>query len=96
VRLLRGRRPGSDTRSPKLWSGGCCGHRQWKTQARVDQALAKLGGGAEGLAADLGTAEGAAEAIRRFPDVDILVNNLGIFDPKPFEKISDQEWLRFF
>ena len=32
----------------------------------------------------------------RFPAVDILVNNLGIFDPKPFEQITDEEWLRFF
>ena len=30
------------------------------------------------------------------PDVDLLVNNLGIFDPKPFEDIPDADWLRFF
>src|SRR5581483_1794654 len=64
-----------------------------RTQARVDAALARLaratGKEALGLAADLGTASGAAEAIRRFPHVDILVNNLGIFEPKPFEQIDD-------
>src|SRR4030081_1610629 len=48
------------------------------------------------LAADLGGAAGAEEALRRFPEVDVLVNNLGIFEPKPFEEISDADWLRFF
>src|ERR1700677_1365862 len=30
------------------------------------------------------------------PDLDILVNNLGIYEPKPFEAITDEDWLRFF
>ena len=72
-----------------------------RTQGRVDQALEKLSrtgsrGSAKGLAADLGTAEGARRAVELFPDVDILVNNLGIFEPKAFEKISDADWMRFF
>jgi len=67
-----------------------------RTQARVDEAIGKLGANVEGLAADLGTADGAAQAIRRYPDVDILVNNLGIFEPKPFEQIPDADWMRFF
>jgi hypothetical protein len=64
----------------------------------VDEALKKLkdAGKAEGLAADLGTAAGVAEAIKRFPDLDVLVNNLGIFEAKPFEEISDEDWMRFF
>ena len=66
-----------------------------RTQARVDAALAKLPG-AVGLAADLGTSGGVAAAIRRFPDVDILINNMGIFEPKPFEAIPDEDWFRFF
>src|SRR5580704_1004440 len=72
-----------------------------RTAARVEGALKsldKLGNGvkSEGLAADLGTAEGVAQAIQRFPDLDILVNNLGIFETKPFEEIPDEDWLRFF
>jgi len=72
-----------------------------RTAARVEAAIAKLAqlgvkGKLEGLPADLGTASGAAEAVRRFPDVDILVNNLAIFEAKPFEQITDQDWLRFF
>ncbi|MGC2198422.1 MAG: SDR family oxidoreductase [Terriglobales bacterium] len=72
-----------------------------RTSRRVEQALASLAkagvrGKLEALAADLGTAQGVSVAIEKFPDVDILVNNLGIFDPKPFEQIPDQEWMRFF
>jgi NAD(P)-dependent dehydrogenase (short-subunit alcohol dehydrogenase family) len=72
-----------------------------RTQQRVDQALAALGksrprGTAAGLAADLGTADGVGQALQQFPDVDILVNNLGIFEPKAFEEISDADWLHFF
>ena len=72
-----------------------------RTQKRVDQALAALArpagrGSASGLAADLGTAEGIRQAVEQFPDIDILVNNLGIFDPKPFEEIPDADWLHFF
>jgi len=70
-----------------------------RTARRVEDAIAKLkssGLGADGLAADLGTRTGVEEAIQRFPDVDILVNNLGIFEVKPFEQITDDDWLRFF
>ena len=72
-----------------------------RTQKRVDDALAKLGraggrGSVSGLAADLGTADGVRQAIEQFPDVDILVNNLGIFEPKAFEEIPDADWMHFF
>ncbi len=50
----------------------------------------------EGFAGDLATAAAAEELVRRFPMVDILVNNLGIYAPKPFEEIPDEEWRRFF
>jgi hypothetical protein len=72
-----------------------------RTPRRVEQALASLTKGGvrgklEGLPADLGTAAGAAAAIQKFPDVDILVNNLGIFEPKPFQEIPDEDWIKFF
>jgi NAD(P)-dependent dehydrogenase (short-subunit alcohol dehydrogenase family) len=67
-----------------------------RTQKRVDEALANLQGNVQGIAADLGTAEGGAIVAARYPDVDILVNNLGIFEPKPFEQIPDDDWRRFF
>jgi NAD(P)-dependent dehydrogenase (short-subunit alcohol dehydrogenase family) len=66
-----------------------------RTQKRVNQAI-KSAGAAQGIAVDLGTEAGARAVIERFPTVDILVNNLGIFEPKPFEQISDDDWRRFF
>lgn len=50
----------------------------------------------EGIAGDLATAEGAKAFLKEVPETDILVNNLGIFEPKPFEEIGDDDWLRFF
>jgi NAD(P)-dependent dehydrogenase (short-subunit alcohol dehydrogenase family) len=49
-----------------------------------------------GVPADLGTKEGVDRMIRDVRTVDILVNNLGIFEPKPFAEITDADWLRFF
>ena len=49
-----------------------------------------------GVAADLGTSEGAESLFREVADVDILVNNLGIFEPKPFFEITDSDWQKFF
>lgn len=66
-----------------------------RTQERVDHAI-RTTGAAHGIAADLGTDAGVENIINRWPAVDILVNNVGIFEPKPFEQISDQDWLRFF
>src|SRR6266481_6290538 len=50
----------------------------------------------EGYAGDLSTSAATETLLQRFPLVDILVNNLGIFEPKPFEEITDEEWRRFF
>lgn len=68
---------------------------------RVEGALRQLAArvpGAEviGVAADLGTAQGVDAFIEKVADADILVNNLGIFEPKPFDAITDDDWLRFF
>jgi len=64
-------------------------------QERVDRAMKRIGA-AYGIAADLGTESGTHAVTARFPEVDILVNNLGIFEPKPFEEIPDDDWRRFF
>ena len=69
--------------------------------AGVEAAVARLrrelpGVDVRGVAADLGTAAGAGALIAALSQVDILVNNLGIFEPRPFEQITDADWLRFF
>jgi NAD(P)-dependent dehydrogenase (short-subunit alcohol dehydrogenase family) len=50
----------------------------------------------DGIAADLATASGADAFLRRAGDADILINNLGIFEPRAFGDISDADWMRFF
>ena len=67
-----------------------------RSQAAVDAAVASLGVGAIGFAGDLATAQAAESVAHAHPDIDILVNNLGIFEPKAFEDIPDEDWLRFF
>ncbi len=69
-----------------------------RTQAKVDAALAKLPATAthRGVAGDLGTAAGCAALIGAVPQADILVNNLGIFGPKDFFDITDDDWTKFF
>ncbi|WP_326837796.1 SDR family oxidoreductase [Amycolatopsis rhabdoformis] len=61
---------------------------------RVDEVAKRLG--VRGIAADVGTAEGVAELIAQLPDVDVLVNNAGVFAPSPVFDIPDEEWLRFY
>jgi NAD(P)-dependent dehydrogenase (short-subunit alcohol dehydrogenase family) len=72
-----------------------------RTQARVDSAVARIRSElsdplVNGIAADLSNAEGCRRLIGQLPEVDVLVNNLGIFEPKVFEEISDEDWLCFF
>jgi len=72
-----------------------------RTQARVDEAIAAVKKAAPnakltGVAADLGTSEGGDALIKAVPQTDILVNNLGIFEPRDFFEIDDKEWARYF
>ncbi len=69
-----------------------------RNQQKLDQAAAALGqlGKVRPVLADPATAEGAATLIAAVPDTDILVNNLGIYEAKPFTQISDADWHHFF
>jgi NAD(P)-dependent dehydrogenase (short-subunit alcohol dehydrogenase family) len=72
-----------------------------RTDARVNHALAQLrkavpNAQVEGVAADVSTAAGCARLIEAHAELDVLVNNMGIFEPKPFDEIPDADWMRFF
>lgn len=73
---------------------GRSAERVKQAQQRLQAALPSIT--VQGVAADLSSAEGIAMLLDALPSVDILVNNLGIFDPKPFEIISDADWQHFF
>jgi NAD(P)-dependent dehydrogenase (short-subunit alcohol dehydrogenase family) len=72
-----------------------------RTQAKVDAAAAALakavpGAKVRGIAADVSTAAGCKALVAALPEVDILINNAGIFEPKGFLDIPDEDWSRFF
>jgi NAD(P)-dependent dehydrogenase (short-subunit alcohol dehydrogenase family) len=72
-----------------------------RSQAKVDAAVAKLaeaipGAKVRGVAADVSTATGCTALTAALPEVDILINNAGIFEPKGFFDIPDEDWSRFY
>ncbi|WP_247235479.1 SDR family NAD(P)-dependent oxidoreductase [Telluribacter sp. SYSU D00476] len=72
-----------------------------RTQARVDEAISRLKGeypeaSVHGVAANFTSADEVAAITQQFPSVDILINNVGIFEPKQFTEIPDEDWLRFY
>ncbi len=72
-----------------------------RTQQRVNEAIAAIRKHApaakvDGIVSDFSSAAGAETVIAKLPAVDVLVNNVGIFEPKPFLEIPDADWYRFF
>lgn len=72
-----------------------------RTRDKAEQVAREIPGPgkAYGVAADLSDAEGVRhliEGAQRIAPIDILVNNFGIFEPKTFEDLTDEDWLRFF
>lgn len=72
-----------------------------RSQAKVDASIAAIGKAipgakVKGVAADVSTADGCKALVAALPDVDILINNAGIFEPKDFFDIPDEDWTRFF
>ncbi|SDK21196.1 NAD(P)-dependent dehydrogenase, short-chain alcohol dehydrogenase family [Methylophilus rhizosphaerae] len=71
-----------------------------RSETSVQQAIADIqtttGKTVSGFAGDLTQAEVAQKLVTSYPDIDVLVNNLGIFEPKDFEDIADADWQRFF
>jgi NAD(P)-dependent dehydrogenase (short-subunit alcohol dehydrogenase family) len=71
-----------------------------RSQSKVEAAIKRIDGEPRlrvtGVAADLGSARGVSSLVEQAGPMDILVNNLGVFEPKPFLEIPDEDWLRFF
>jgi NAD(P)-dependent dehydrogenase (short-subunit alcohol dehydrogenase family) len=72
-----------------------------RSQAKVDAAVAKLaeavvGAKVRGIAADVSTAAGCKALVAALPEADVLINNAGIFEPKDFFEIPDEDWARIF
>jgi NAD(P)-dependent dehydrogenase (short-subunit alcohol dehydrogenase family) len=72
-----------------------------RSEGKVKEAVDKIqfasdGGKIRGIAADLSSSEGCRKALSEVPYVDILINNLGIFELQDFFEITDQDWERFF
>jgi NAD(P)-dependent dehydrogenase (short-subunit alcohol dehydrogenase family) len=72
-----------------------------RTQAKVDAAVAALvkavpGAKIRGVAADVSTVVGCKTVMMVLLEVDILINNAGIFEPKGFFDTPDEDWTRFF
>ena len=71
-----------------------------RNKAKLDQAVDSIraagGAGVSGVLADASTDAGAAALVQAAPAVDILVNNLGIYEMKDFAAITDAEWRRYF
>lgn len=72
-----------------------------RTEEAVDKSVAALkntfpNADVSGIAADFGKPEEVTNLLKQLPQIDILVNNVGIFEPKAFSEISDEDWFRFF
>ncbi len=65
-----------------------------RTQAKVDAAVARIGGSARGVAADLASVDGHEQLVAAVPEADIVVSNLGIFQPADFFDTDDATWDR--
>jgi NAD(P)-dependent dehydrogenase (short-subunit alcohol dehydrogenase family) len=84
-----------------LASEGAHVYLNGRTQERVDAAMAAIRSHAaaakvDGIVADFSGPSGAEVVIAKLPGVDVLVNNVGIFEPKPFAEIPDADWYRLF
>jgi NAD(P)-dependent dehydrogenase (short-subunit alcohol dehydrogenase family) len=72
------------------------GRTEGKVAEAIKRMLSETATRVTGVAADLGSSTGVDQLLQKVGAVDILVNNVGIFEPKPFLEIPDADWLRFF
>jgi len=70
------------------------GRSQETVAAAIERLREATGKTAKGFAADMATPEGTAAIHAAFPNVDILVNNVGGYGPQAFEESTDEDWYR--
>jgi len=85
----------------KLCTEGACVIINGRNKSKVDEAVNKVlqdmpHANIRGVVADLKDNNGCNILIKEVPKVDILINNLGIFEPKEFAQITEEEWLHIF
>lgn len=71
-----------------------------RTQQRIEEAINQIkseihNADVTGVPADFSKADEVNELIKQIPEVDILINNVAIFEPKPFVEITDEDWMKF-
>jgi NAD(P)-dependent dehydrogenase (short-subunit alcohol dehydrogenase family) len=66
-----------------------------RSKEKLEKALAGIGN-VKAVVADPAAAEGVESLIKQVADTDILINNLGIYEAKPFAEITDADWLKIF
>ncbi len=85
----------------KLAEEGATVYINGRTQQRVDDTIHQLrdevpGANVKGVPADFANVDDVNNLIKQIPVVDILINNVGIFEPKAFDEIPDEDWLKFY
>lgn len=85
----------------RFLSEGCQVIINGRTKESVDNAVNELKSSVEnakisGIAADFSKVDEVDRLLTELPEIDILINNAGIFEPKPFVDIPDEDWFRFF
>ena len=72
------------------------GRSEAKVFDAVQRINSEIGSRASGIVADLSSADGVEQLVEACGRIDVLVNNVGIFEPRPFLKITDEDWFRYF
>ena len=85
----------------KLAAEGASVYVNGRTQQRIDDAIRQIkeevpNAVLAGVAADFSNKEEVNNLIQQLPEVDILINNISIFEPKSFVDITDEDWLKFY
>jgi len=85
----------------KLAEEGVIVYINGRTEKRVSDAVDEIKKNnkealVNGVPADLSTVAGCNKITSEVPELDILVNNMGIFEPKEFEDITDDDWFKIF